>query len=207
MTAPHAADIARSRRLAEVIAADIDAAGGWISFAQYMQHALYAPGLGYYAAGSTQFGEAGDFVTAPELSPLFAATVAAAIDPVLRALGGGTLLELGPGSGKLAAGVLTEFAALGTPLEEYLLLEPGAALVARQRALLGEGPIGRGVAPEIGRRWLGSLPAPFCGVVLANEVIDALPCERFVMQQGAAWRLGVGHARAGAFGEWLPWRL
>ena len=210
MTAPHAADIARSRRLAEVIAADIDAAGGWISFAQYMQHALYAPGLGYYAAGSTQFGEAGDFVTAPELSPLFAATVAAAIDPVLRALGGGTLLELGPGSGKLAAGVLTEFAALGTLLEEYLLLEPGAALVAQQRALLGEGRsgsavdvapaqrIGRGVAPEIGRRWLGSLPAPFCGVVLANEVIDALPCERFVMQQGAAWRLGVGHARAGA---------
>ena len=150
----------------------------------------------------------GDFVTAPELSPLFAATVAAAIDPVLRALGGGTLLELGPGSGRLAAGVLTEFAALGTPLEEYLLLEPGAALVARQRALLGEGRSGstpdvaplpridRGVAPEIGRRWLRALPAPFCGVVLANEVIDALPCERFVMQQGAAWRLGVGRTRA-----------
>ena len=131
MTAPDAADSARSQRLAELIAADIDAAGGWISFAEYMQHALYAPGLGYYAAGSTPFGEDGDFVTAPELSPLFAATVAAAIDPVLRALGGGTLLELGPGSGRLAAGVLTEFAALGTPLEEYLLLEPGAALVAR----------------------------------------------------------------------------
>ena len=207
MMAPDAADIARSRRLAELIAADIDAAGGWISFAEYMQHALYAPGLGYYAAGSTPFGEDGDFVTAPELSPLFAATVAAAIDPVLRALGGGTLLELGPGSGRLAAGMLTEFAALGTPLEEYLLLEPGAALVARQRALLGEGRsvsapdvagaprFDRGVAPEIGRRWLRALPAPFCGVVLANEVIDALPCERFVMQQGVAWRLGVGRTR------------
>jgi hypothetical protein len=84
MMAPDAADIARSRRLADLIAADSDAAGGWISFAEYMQHALYAPGLGYYAAGSTPFGEDGDFVTAPELSPLFAATVAAAIDPVLR---------------------------------------------------------------------------------------------------------------------------
>ena len=115
MTAPDAADSARSRRLAELIAADIDAAGGWISFAEYMQHALYAPGLGYYAAGSTPFGEDGDFVTAPELSPLFAATVAAAIDPVLRALGGGTLLELGPCGGRADRVRCARYATRGVP--------------------------------------------------------------------------------------------
>ena len=114
---PDAAERARSQRLAALIAADLDAAGGWMSFAEYMQRALYAPGLGYYAAGSAQFGEGGDFVTAPELSPLFAATVAAELDPVLRALGGGEVLELGPGSGRFAAAALAEFAAHGTPVE------------------------------------------------------------------------------------------
>jgi SAM-dependent MidA family methyltransferase len=187
---PDAAQRARSQRLSTLIARSIDAAGGWISFAEYMQQALYAPGLGYYAAGAAQFGEGGDFVTAPELSPLFAATVAAGLDPVLRALGGGAVLELGPGSGRFASAALAEFAARGTPVEEYLLLEPGAALVARQQASLGDG------ADGIPRRWLEALPGPFDGVVIANEVIDALPCERFVMQQGAPWRLGVGHRGA-----------
>ena len=192
---PDVAERARSQRLTALIAADLDAAGGWISFAEYMQRALYAPGLGYYAVGGAQFGEGGDFVTAPELSPLFAATVAAELDPVLRALGGGAVLEFGPGSGRFAQGALTEFDALGTPVEAYRLLEPGAALVARQQAQLA------GVASRIPRRWLAGLPEPFDGVVIANEVIDALPCERFVIQQGIAWRLGVGRARGATDAE------
>lgn len=185
---PDAADRVRSARVSALITAEVDAAGGWISFAEYMQLALYAPGAGYYAAGSAQFGEGGDFVTAPEISPLFAATVAAELDPVLRALGGGTVLELGPGSGRFAAGALAEFATLGTPIEAYLLLEPGAALVARQQALLGA------AGSPVPCRWLDALPEPFDGVVVANEIVDALPCERFVMQQGVPWRLGVGRA-------------
>jgi SAM-dependent MidA family methyltransferase len=194
---PDAAERDRSQRLSTLIARRIDAAGGWISFAEYMQQALYAPGLGYYAAGSAQFGEGGDFVTAPELSPLFAATVAAGLDPVLRALGGGRVLELGPGSGRFASAALAEFTAQGTPVEEYLLLEPGAALVARQQALLREGaPPATAPDAPIPRRWLDALPEAFDGVVIANEIVDALPCERFVMQQGVPWRLGVGHRRA-----------
>jgi len=187
---PGAEAAAHSRRLSGVIAAALDAAGGWLSFADYMQLALYAPGLGYYAAGAGKFGEAGDFVTAPEISPLFAEVCASQIDGVLRALGGGEVLELGPGTGRFAAGALATFRDLSTPLTGYSLLEVSPDLRARQRTLLAEADA-HGVAP----RWLDALPAPFRGVVFANEVIDALPCERFVMRGGAAWRLGVGRVR------------
>ncbi|NBU25663.1 MAG: class I SAM-dependent methyltransferase, partial [Gammaproteobacteria bacterium] len=177
---PAAEAAAHSRRLAAVIDAAIDAAGGWLSFAHYMQLALYAPGLGYYAAGAAKFGGSGDFVTAPEISPLFAEVCAAQHG-----------IELGPGTGRFAAGALAGFRALGTPVTGYSLLEVSPDLRARQQALLAEaGP------PAVTPRWLDSLPAPFRGVVFANEVIDALPCERFVMQGGTAWRLGVGRAAA-----------
>jgi len=198
---PGAEAAAHSRRLSGVIDAALDAAGGWLSFADYMQLALYAPALGYYAAGAGKFGGSGDFVTAPEISPLFAEVCAAQIDGVLRALGGGEVLELGPGTGRFAAGALAEFRARGTPIDRYSLLEVSPDLRARQQALLADAvaaaeggttaATGQGVAP----RWLDSLPAPFRGVVFANEVIDALPCERFVMRGGATWRLGVGRAR------------
>ena len=195
---PGAEAAAHSRRLSGVIAAALDAAGGWLSFADYMQLALYAPGLGYYAAGAGKFGGSGDFVTAPEISPLFAEVCAAQIDGVLRALGGGEVLELGPGTGRFAAGALAEFRAGGTPITGYSLLEVSPDLRARQQALLAasdEPPVD---ARLISPRWLDSLPAPFRGVVFANEVIDALPCERFVMRGGAAWRLGVGRVRDAA---------
>lgn len=192
---PSAEAAAHSSRLEAAIDAAIVAAGGWLSFADYMQLALYAPGLGYYAAGAGKFGGAGDFVTAPEISPLFAEVCAAQLDPVLRALGGGEVLELGPGTGRFAAGALAGFRALGTPLTGYSLLEVSPDLRARQQALLAEAG-----ASAVAPRWLDRLPAPFRGVVFANEVIDALPCERFVMQGGAPWRLGVG--RAGPAFEW-----
>lgn len=192
LPSPTAAAAAHARRLADVIDAALDAAGGWLSFADYMQLALYAPGLGYYAAGAGKFGEAGDFVTAPEISPLFAEVCASQLDPVLRALGGGQVLELGPGTGSFAAGALETFGAQRTPVTGYALLEVSPDLRARQQARLAAAATG-GITPN----WLDSLPAPFRGVVFANEVIDALPCERFVVRSGAAWRLGVGRVRGG----------
>ena len=211
---PGAEAAAHSRRLAEVIGAALDAAGGWLSFADYMQLALYAPGLGYYAAGAGKFGEAGDFVTAPEISPLFAEVCAAEMDFVLRALGGGEVLELGPGTGRFAAGALAEFRARGTPVDGYSLLEVSPDLRARQQALLAATEArgiahgkAHGDAHGAGPRWLDALPAPFRGVLFANEVVDALPCERFVMRGGAAWRLGVGRAAGAAdAGPGFEWR-
>ena len=208
LPAPDAAAAAHSRRVAEAIDAALAAAGGWLPFAEYMRLALYAPGLGYYAAGAGKFGAAGDFVTAPEISPLFAETCAAAMDEALRGLGGGRVLELGPGTGRFAADALAAFAALGTPLAGYSLLEVSPDLRARQQALLAAasgaaGGAASGAAPQgIATAWLDALPPPSRGVVFANEVVDALPCERFVMRGGAAWRLGVGRARGTPAFEW-----
>jgi SAM-dependent MidA family methyltransferase len=126
---------------------------------------------------------------------------AAELDGVLRALGGGEVLELGPGTGRFAAGALAEFRARGTPIDGYSLLEVSPDLRARQQALLAgaearglAGGVASGLAAGMMPRWLDSLPAPFRGLLFANEVVDALPCERFVMRDGAAWRLGVGRA-------------
>jgi len=151
---------------------------GPLSFAQYMQFVLYAPGLGYYAAGSHKFGCDGDFVTAPELSDHFGRCVANQIHAVLSSIGG-DVLELGAGSGALARVILDH---LGPDFGgQYLILEPSADLVQRQRKLLAT------ELPEkllLRCRWLTSLPAEFTGVILANEVIDAMPVERFVIEAG-----------------------
>jgi SAM-dependent MidA family methyltransferase len=171
-------------RLAADIAARIAADGGWWSFARYMQAALYTPGLGYYSAGAVKFGAAGDFVTAPEISPLFARAIARFLDPVLASMQGGSVLELGPGSGRFVEVALQEFAALGTPLAEYALLEVSADLRDRQQHKLQ--------SVSLPLRWLDTLPENFRGVIFGNEVIDALPCERFVIRDGIFCRLGVG---------------
>lgn len=159
----------------------------WIPFADYMRLVLYAPGLGYYSAGAAKLGADGDFVTAPELSPLFAAACAAPVAAALEQLGGGALLEFGPGSGRFAAGLLPALAACGRAPGEYLLLEVSADLRARQRTLLAQA----GAERHCPVRWLDRLPGRFDGVVFANEVLDAMPCERFVLRGGEPWRLGV----------------
>lgn len=185
----YSADLAA--RIAERIAAD----GGWWSFARYMDAALYTPGLGYYSAGASKFGAEGDFVTAPEISPLFARAIARFIHPLLAELQGGSILELGPGSGRFAEVALREFAVCGTPLAEYALLEVSADLRERQQRRLRD--LG------VPLRWLDALPKNFRGVIFANEVIDALPCERFVIREGEFHRLGVGCKRASEGGfEW-----
>jgi len=144
----------------ERLRAEIAAAGGWISFARYMELALHVPGLGYYARGARQFGAEGDFVTAPELGSLFGRTLARQLSEL-----DGPILELGAGSGALAETVLGEIG------RDYLILETSAALRARQAARLG-GKI----------KFLDRLPERFRGVVIANEVADAIPVH------AVAWR-------------------
>lgn len=164
--------LAHSRHVTAHIAALIEAADGWIPFSRYMAAALYAPGLGYYAAGATKFGWAGDFTTAPEITPLFGRTLARAIAPAIAATGG-DVLELGAGSGRLAADLLGELERLDALPARYAILEPSPDLAARQRALLAD------EQPHLLARvcWLDALPAAFNGVILGNEVLDALPVD------------------------------
>jgi len=161
-------------------------AGGWISFARYMEAALYAPGLGYYAAGALKFGAAGDFVTAPELTPLFGRTLAHAIAPVLLETGG-DILELGAGSGRLAADVLGELQRLNALPARYCILEVSADLRQRQQDLLAR------ELPQLANRvqWLDALPTQLRGVILGNEVLDALPVELVYWTQDAPLVRGV----------------
>ncbi len=164
----------------------IAAHGGWLSFDEYLEQVLYAPGLGYYSAGAAKFGAAGDFVTAPEISPLFGACVARQCAPLLGA--GATLLELGAGSGALAESVLYRLASLGALPREYLILEISGDLVVRQRARLAGLPAS--LRQRI--RWLDALPPqPLRGVMLANEVADALPFQCFTAAPAGFLERGV----------------
>ncbi|MEY4761718.1 MAG: hypothetical protein RLZZ200_1574 [Pseudomonadota bacterium] len=175
----------------------ITGAGGFLPFDAYMSEALYAPGLGYYAAGARKLGAGGDFTTAPELSALFGRCIAAQCEPVLRALPGASILELGPGSGKLAADVLRELAARGAMPAQYLLLEVSPDLRERQRERLAALPA------DLASRvvFLDRPPAAdWRGVLLANEVLDALPCEVFALREGGPMERGVGVDADGTFG-------
>jgi SAM-dependent MidA family methyltransferase len=175
-----------STALARLIAAEIESGDGWMSFARYMELALYAPGLGYYSGGSRKLGSSGDFVTAPELTPLFGRVVARQIAEIL-ALGLPSILELGGGTGALAAQLLAELAALGRLPERYCMLEVSAELRERQQATLA-----REVPEHLGRvHWLDTLPAQWQGVILANEVLDAMPVHRVRLEGGEVLEVGV----------------
>jgi len=180
-----------SQRVSQAIRARIEAAGGWLPFDEFMELALYAPGLGYYTAGGVKIGHGGDFTTAPELSDLFSTCVARQCSEVLAR--GGAILELGAGTGRMAAAIMTALAALECLPERYFILEVSADLRARQQDRIGQLPA------ELRDRveWLDALPArPLRGVILANEVLDALPCRRLVVRDGRAIELGVGIERA-----------
>jgi SAM-dependent MidA family methyltransferase len=172
--------LAHSHRAAEHIRTAIRAAGGMIPFGRYMDLALYAPGLGYYSAGARKFGAAGDFITAPELSPLFSRCLARQCTEVLGTMQGGSILELGAGSGVMAADMLLELQALGSLPAEYLILEVSAELKERQRQTLAA----KATALASRVRWLDALPTGFSGVIVGNEVLDALPVERFLKRPG-----------------------
>jgi SAM-dependent MidA family methyltransferase len=176
------------------VRAELAAAGGWLSFERFMDLALYAPGLGYYSAGSVKLGAGGDFITAPEMSQLFGRCLARQCAQVLRETGGG-ILELGAGSGALAATVLTALESEGSLPDRYAILEVSADLAARQRTRIAT------LAPQLRERvaWLERLPsAPVRGVILANEVADALPCRRFTLRGGRVRELGVELAPDGS---------
>jgi len=180
-----------SQHLTELIRAEIARAGGAIPFARFMELALYAPALGYYSAGKHKFGVAGDFVTAPELGPVFAQCLARQCAQILGALSLGNILEAGAGSGALAVQLLLELERLGQLPARYCILEISSALRARQQALFAE------QAAHLLERvhWLDSLPsAGFRGIVLGNELLDAMPVERFrvgtdgIMQLQVCWK-------------------
>lgn len=176
------------RRLRALIVAEIAAQGGLLPFDRFMELALYAPGLGYYAAGSTKLGPGGDFVTAPEISPLFGACLAMQCAEVLGKIGGGEILELGAGTGALAVDVLSWLQRMDALPERYAILEPSPDLRDRQRSLIAER------IPELAHRcfWLDRLPKGLRGLVLANEVMDAMPVHRFrIGLQGQALEIFV----------------
>ena len=176
-----------SQRVAAHIRAQISAAGGSISFAEFMQHALYAPGLGYYAAGAAKFGAAGDFITAPEVSVIFGRVLARQCAEVLAATDNGSILEFGAGSGKLAVDVLGALQELDALPAHYDIVEVSAELTQRQQALLRE------CVPQLVSRvrWLTELPERHVGVMIANEVLDALPVERFLRTETGVRQLRV----------------
>ena len=180
-----------STRVREHIAAKIRAAGGWLSFEQFMDLALYAPGLGYYSGGAQKLGHTGDFTTAPEVSRLFGACVALQCAEILRVLNGGSILEIGAGSGRLAADILGRLELLGQLPQRYSILEISADLRERQREYLGKR------LPHLLERvhWLDRPPEqPFEGIILANEVLDALPVARFRWHATAPQEMGVACA-------------
>ena len=173
--------------LGERIAAEIATAGGWLPFDRFMQMALYAPGGGYYARDARQFGvlakDGSDFVTAPELSPLFARALATQIAESLAATGTNEVWEFGAGSGALAAGLIDALDALGQPLARYTIVDVSGALRARQQARLA--------AHGERVRWASQLPDALRGVVVGNEVLDAMPVKLLARRAGAWHERGV----------------
>lgn len=185
---PDADAQAHCASMAQHIINQIDQNGGQIDFDQFMALALYAPGLGYYAAGARKFGDAGDFVTAPELSPLFSRCLARQCQQVLAACGG-NLLEFGAGSGTMAADILAELESLDALPDQYLIMEVSADLRERQRETIHH------KIPHLAGRvhWLDQLPETFHGVIVANEVLDAMPVQRLRVSAD-----GVAQAQVGA---------
>ena len=176
---PSHAALEHSQALKRLIQAEIAAAGGWISFERYMRLALYAPGMGYYSAGAEKFGQAGDFVTAPEISSLFGRTLARQAAQVLGLINEeADILEFGAGTAKLTLDLLLELERLGNLPAHYFILEVSAELRQRQRRMLEEHAAH--LLPRV--LWLERLPAKFNGLILANEVLDAMPV------QLVAWR-------------------
>jgi len=185
---PDAAARDHSERVTAHIRAAIASSGERIAFSRYMELALYAPRLGYYSAGATKLGAAGDFVTAPEMTPLFATALAAQVGAILDATERREIVELGGGSGRLAAGLLQALAERDALPSRYAILEVSPDLAARQRETLDR------LDPTLRERviWIGALPEAIDGAVIANEVLDAVPCELVARRRGEWRERGVG---------------
>jgi len=193
--------LAQSESLAHLIRTEMTANGGWLDFARYMHLALYAPGMGYYSGGLKKFGSGGDFVTAPEISPLFARTLARQAAEIVT-MTRGDILELGAGTGRLAVGLLQELAQLLALPGRYLILEVSAYLRDEQRRTL-QAMLPADIFARVG--WLDTLPTSFRGLVLGNELLDALPVHVIRTSADGTQELGVTEAE-GRF-VWAPRKL
>jgi SAM-dependent MidA family methyltransferase len=184
--APSADALAHSEKLSALIRADITDHGGWIAFERYMELALYAPGLGYYSAGAKKIGKDGDFITAPEISALYGQSIAQCAAQVITNTGG-DILEFGAGSGKLALDLLTELAQLDTLPKNYFILEVSADLRQRQQTLLASLP-----ADIFSRvQWINKLFNKFNGLIIGNEVLDAMPAHLVAWSESGMQERGV----------------
>ena len=189
---PSAESHSHSQHLSRLVQQKISQSGGWINFAEYMQMALYTPNLGYYSGGSQKFGSikngGGDFVTAPEITPLFAQVLARQACQVLQETQG-DILELGAGTGRLAADMLLTLHALDQLPEQYCILEVSNHLrTVQEETLLAKLP------HEIFNKilWLDKLPEQFIGLILGNEVLDAIPVHLVMKKNDALYERGVG---------------
>ena len=182
-----------SQLLSNKIASQITSEGGWMAFSHYMEMALYEPGMGYYSAGAHKLGAGGDFTTSPELSPLFGAAICSTLLPVLEGLQAKGLptqiLEFGAGTGKLAQSILTRLNDLGFSLDRYDIIEISPDLAQRQKELLDKKLANAGASTQC--QWLSALPENYQGIILANEVIDAIPCDAIIFQNGFWYWHGV----------------
>lgn len=185
---------AHSQRLIARLTHAIEAAGGWLSFASFMEQLLYAPGLGYYTAGARKFGAAGDFVTAPGMTALFGQALARQVAQ-LMAQSAPAVLEVGAGSGRLAADLLLELERLGGLPETYWILDLSADLRERQEQTLAA------EVPHLMDRiaWLDRLPDDFSGVVIGNELLDAMPAEVVAWRAAGIFERGVALDANGVF--------
>lgn len=186
--------LAQSEVLRGHIVDEIRRMGGWIGFDRFMDLALFAPGLGYYSGGAHKFGPDGDFVTAPEISPLFGKTLARQVAQIM-ALSAPVLLEVGAGSGVLACDLLRALDECRQLPEHYMILELSGELRARQARTLRE------QVPHLADRvvWLDGLPEQFSGCVVANEVLDVMPVQLVVWRAEGIFERGVTLDPAGAF--------
>jgi SAM-dependent MidA family methyltransferase len=180
-----------SQQLITLIQKTINTQKGWISFAEFMHLALYAPGLGYYSAGSQKFGDSknggGDFVTAPQISPLFAQTVSNQIAQVLN-ITHGNILELGAGTGKLAADILLTLAEKNSSPANYFILEVSDHLRQVQLETL-QNKLPKNLVQRV--EWLTELPSNFNGVMIGNEVLDAIPVHIVHAKEGGLYERGI----------------
>ncbi|MFZ6773725.1 class I SAM-dependent methyltransferase [Undibacterium sp. SXout7W] len=169
--------LAASHALQQLILDDISSHAGWIPFSRYMELALYAPDLGYYSGGATKLGKDGDFTTAPEMSSLFGASLATLAADLLKQTTP-QIMEFGAGTGKLALDFLTECQSSGIVIDRYFIVELSGELRARQEVLLRD-------FPQV--VWLQQMPEAFCGLVIGNEVLDAMPVD-LVIKTEQGWR-------------------
>jgi len=188
LPAPTPDALAASQSLQQLIAAEIEELGGAMAFSRFMELALYAPRLGYYSGGAAKLGASGDFTTAPEISPLFGAALARVAAAII-AQSAPDIIEFGAGTGKLARDVLAALARMGVAVNSYTIIELSGELRARQQEALKD-------LPQV--RWLDGMPERFSGVVLANEVLDAMPVELVIRQDGH-WMRQMVTVRDGAF--------